>query len=230
MIKLIMESFDDDHIKNTRKHMSDREAERYIKKILRDNSIDLHDYHGNVGGIGWICIETYERGLPDGWKFTDDLTGISAYIDLDGNILRRYDDLETVYSNKYYRSQGGTRDIPESIRVMTQGMKESVSDKLELQDLAENINNLNDDRSWVELDATIQKRERSATKFQYICKVIVTNHSYTVVSDEYRVVPAHRGGFVIHSDNPIKSEWFDTKDKVLGYFEEMVALNIEEDF
>ena len=103
------------------------------------------------------------------------------------------------------------------------------SDKY-VYDLAEDIKNLNDERSWVELDATIQKRERSATKFPYICKVIVTNHSYTVVSDEYRVVPAHRGGFVIHSDNPIKSEWFDTKDKVLDYFEEMVALNIEEDF
>lgn len=117
MIRLILDSFDDDHIRNTRKRMSDREAEMYIKKILRDNSIDLHDYHGNVGGIGWTCIETYKRGLPDGWEFTDDLTGINAYIDLDGNILRRYDDLETVYSTKYYRSQGGTRDIPESIRV-----------------------------------------------------------------------------------------------------------------
>lgn len=136
----------------------------------------------------------------------------------------------TAYYNKYYRSQGGTRDIPESIRVITRRMKESVSDKLELQDLAEDINNLNDDRSWVELDATIQKRESSATKFPYICKVIVTNHSYKIVSDEYRVVPAHRGGFAIHSDNHIKSEWFDTKDKVLDYFEKMVALNIEEDF
>ena len=123
MIKLIKESFDDDHIKNTRKHMSDREAEKYIKKILRDNSIDLHDYHGNVGGIGWVCIETYERGLPDGWQFTDDITGINAYIDLDGNILRRYDDLETVYSPKYYRSQGGTRDIPESVMFESTGKK-----------------------------------------------------------------------------------------------------------
>lgn len=61
----------------------------------------------------------------------------------------------TAYSDKYYRSQGGTRDIPESIRVMTRRMKESVSDKLELQDLAEDIKNLNDDRSWVELDVTI---------------------------------------------------------------------------
>ena len=131
MIKLITESFDDDYIKNTRKHMSDKEAERYIKKILRDNSIDLHDRHGNVGGVGWICIETYERGLPDGWQFTDDLTGISAYIDLDGNILRRYDDLETVYSDKYYRSQGGTRDIPESIRVIKEdknSINNSISD------------------------------------------------------------------------------------------------------
>lgn len=123
MIKLITESFDDDHIKNTRKHMSDREAEKYIKKLLRDNSIDLHDYHGNVGGIGWICIETYERGLPDGWQFTDDLTGITAYIDLDGNILRRYDDLKTVYSPEYYRSQGGTRDIPESMMFEATGKK-----------------------------------------------------------------------------------------------------------
>ena len=109
-------------------------------------------------------------------------------------------------------------------------LEESVSDKLELQEIANAINALNDDRSWVELDASVQKRVNQSSRFKYVCCVMVTNHSYTNVTDEYRVVQAHRGGFVIHYDNPIGSEWISDAQKVIDYFEEMVALNIEEDF
>lgn len=122
-------------------------------------------------------------------------------------------------------------NVSESVKKKnSKSLMESVSDKLELQEIANAINALNDDRSWVELDASVQKRENENARFKYVCRVMVTNRSYTNVTNEYRVVQAHRGGFVIHCDNPIGSEWITDAQKVIDYFEEMVASNIEEDF
>ena len=101
---------------------------------------------------------------------------------------------------------------------------ESINDKLELKKLADDINALNDDRSWVEIKASVEKRQSSE---QHICKVIVINHFYTNVADEYRVLQSNRGGFVIHYDNPAGSEWKDSYNQVLDYFENMVSQNIE---
>lgn len=63
-------------------------AQIVVDTILTENSLNLHDYHGNIGSHidGWIFIEDRDGN----WNFNDNVTGISALVDSDGHVMKCY--------------------------------------------------------------------------------------------------------------------------------------------
>ena len=120
---------------------------------------------------------------------------------------------------------GYYEDIDESIRKRSRkrssGLKESVSEKFEMQSLANDLNNINDDKSWVRIDASLYKDSND----HWRVKVNILNTNYETVMDSCDIVVSNRGGYVIHLYNPTASQWYDTKDDVLYYFERRVKSN-----
>ncbi len=116
-------------------------------------------------------------------------------------------------------------DIDESVvkrsRKRSSGLKENVSDKLEMQSLADDLNKINDDKSWVGIDASLYKDSNG----HWRVKVNILNTNYETIVDSCDVVVSNRGGYVIHLYNPTASQWYDTKDDVLYYFERRVKSN-----
>lgn len=90
-----------------------------------------------------------------------------------------------------------------------------------MQSLANDLNKINNDKSWVGLDASLYKDSNG----HWRVKVDILNTNYETVMDSCDVVVSNRGGYVIHLYNPTASQWYDTKDDVLYYFECRVKSN-----
>lgn len=116
-------------------------------------------------------------------------------------------------------------DIDESVikrsRKRSSSLKENVSEKFEMQSLANDLNNINDGKSWVGIDASLYKDSNG----HWRVKVDILNTNYETVMDSCDVVVSNRGGYVIHLYNPTASQWYDTKDDVLYYFERRIKSN-----
>ena len=112
-------------------------------------------------------------------------------------------------------------DIDESVRKRSSDLRESVSEKFEMQSLANDLNKINDGKSWVGIDASLYKDSNGHWRI----KVNILNTNYETVMDSCDVVISNRGGYVIHLYNPTASQWYDTRDDVLYYFERRVKSN-----
>lgn len=121
----------------------------------------------------------------------------------------------------YYEYDDMVESIRKRSRKRSSGLKESVSEKFEMQSLANDLNNINDDKSWVGIDASLYKDSNG----HWRVKVNILNTNYETVMDSCDVVVSNRGGYVIHLYNPTASQWYDTKDDVLYYFERRVKSN-----
>lgn len=121
----------------------------------------------------------------------------------------------------YYEYDNMYESIIKRSRGRSSGLRESVSEKFEMQSLADDLNNINDSKSWVGIDASLYKDSNG----HWRVKVNILNTNYETVIDSCDVVVSNRGGYVIHIYNPTASQWYDTKDDVLYYFERRVKSN-----
>lgn len=119
---------------------------------------------------------------------------------------------------EYDDMDGSVRNVS---RKRSSGLRESVSEKFEMQSLANDLNKINDDKSWVGLDASLYKDSND----HWRVKVDILNTNYETVMDSCDVVVSNRGGYVIHLYNPTASQWYDTRDDVLYYFDRRVKSN-----
>ena len=121
----------------------------------------------------------------------------------------------------YYEYDDMDESTIKRSRKRSSSLKESVSEKFEMQSLANDLNKINDDKSWVGIDASLYKDSNG----HWRVKVNILNNNYETVMDSCDVVVSNRGGYVIHLYNPTASQWYDTKDDVLYYFERRVKRN-----
>lgn len=122
-------------------------------------------------------------------------------------------------------NRGYFESVRKRSRKRSSGLRENVSEKFEMRDLAQDINNVNNDKSRVDIKASLVQKQDSNDHWRV--EVTVENNYYMSAIDSYELVVSNRGGYVMHFYHPTGSQWFDTKEDVINYFRDMVDNNID---
>ena len=171
----------------------------------------------NDGGYNSDDSRVYEIELYDNMYEKE----FNAVVSTLKNIYPEYEIEEIKYDTSALDDDDVFESTVNGSRKRSSCLKESVSEKFEMQSLANDLNKINDGKYWVGVDASLYKDSNG----HWRVKVNILNTNYETVMDSCDVVVSNRGGYVIHLYNPTASQWYDTKDDVLYYFERRVKSN-----
>jgi hypothetical protein len=189
--------------------------------IHRDWRLDEIKIYFNIHVEGdKVTVDIADTDIVDDHNF-DKVFDLDALCDAIKEIAEKSANYIHSKIGGYYEYDDMDESIRKRSRKRSSCLKESVSEKFEMQSLANDLNKINDDKSWVGIDASLYKDSNG----HWRVKVNILNTNYETVMDSCDVVVSNRGGYVIHLYNPTASQWYDTKDDVLYYFERRVKSN-----
>lgn len=189
--------------------------------IHRDWRLDEIKIYFNIHVEGdKVTVDIADTDIVDDRNF-DKVFDLDALCDAIREIAEKSANYIHSKIGGYYEYGDMDESVIKRSRKRSSSLKESVSEKFEMQSLANDLNKINDDKYWVGIDASLYKDSND----HWRVKVDILNTNYETVMDSCDVVVSNRGGYVIHLYNPTASQWYDTKDDVLYYFERRVKSN-----